>query len=120
QISACTYTLSNNQINIVNDTAGVAGNSYTLTGSMTGLSISGPHLTGGRDAASSTPAILDATIALGANPVVSALAGGLLDGLMAHAVVESRGVSLVDDENWRTTISSRRIIPLSGGVKIFN
>lgn len=118
QIDDNTYTMSNATLNIVNKTPGAAGNGFTLGSTVTGVSLSGATLTGGRDAATTTRATLTATIALGANPVVSELSGGVLDGLMAHAVVESAGTSMIADENWRDTINSRRVVALSGGVKV--
>ncbi|RZN24762.1 hypothetical protein [Bradyrhizobium sp. Leo121] len=60
-----------------------------------------------------------ATVAQGANPVCVAL-NSVLDQLLGHAVVESKGVSQVDDENWRETISSKRLIPISGGCKVLD
>ena len=120
QISKLTYSRSNLQLLMVNDTAGVAGNSYTLATNVGGTSLSMTHLTGGADAITPQDGTLTATLALGANPVVAALSGGLLDGLMAHAVVESAGTSIIADENWRNTINSRRIIATSGGCKIFD
>lgn len=118
QISLNTYTVTDATLNIVAKASGAAGNGYTLGTTVTGSSLSGTHMTGGQDAQSAQRAVLAATIALGANPIVAELSGGVLDGLMAHAVVESAGTSMIADENWRNTINSKRIIPLSGGVKI--
>jgi phage tail sheath protein FI len=120
QIVKNTYATTDATVVITNKTPGAAGNAYTLGGTVTGLSLSGTTLSGGQDAASAVNATLNTTIALGANPIVAALSGGVLDGLMAHAVVESAGTSLVADENWRNTINSKRIIPLSGGVKVLD
>lgn len=97
---------------------GSAGNGYTIASTVTGVVLSGQTLTGGIDAAESTTALLAATLALGANPVVAELSGGVLDGLIGIGVVESSGVSMIGDENWRDTISSQRIVALSGGVKV--
>lgn len=58
-----------------------------------------------------------ATVSEGGNPVCVALPG-VLNQLLAHAVVESSGTSQTDDENWRETISSKRLIPVSGGVRV--
>ena len=120
EISKLTYSRSNLQLLMVDDTAGVAGNAFTLATNVGGTSLSSTHLTGGAGAVTPQDGTLTATLALGANPVVAALSGGLLDGLMAHAVVESAGTSMIADENWRNTINSRRIIPTSGGCKIFD
>ncbi len=112
------YTLSTNQLLIIASNAGASGNGFTLAGTVTGLSISGPNLTGGRDAQASTTAAIVATVALGANPVVAALGGGVLDALIGHAIVESAGTSQIADENWRTTINNQRVVAVVGGVKI--
>ena len=48
------YTLSTNQLLIIASAAGASGNGIQLSGTVTGLSISGPHLTGGQDALVST------------------------------------------------------------------
>ena len=62
------------------------------------------------------PALATAIVSLGANPIVATLPG-VLAGLVGHAVVESSGTNEIDDENWRETINSQRIIPIVGGVK---
>jgi phage tail sheath protein FI len=64
-----------------------------------------------------TAATYTATVAAGGNPVCVALTG-VLDQLLGHAVVESSGTSQTDDENWRETMNSKRLIPVSGGCKI--
>jgi phage tail sheath protein FI len=120
QILLCSYSLINATLTITDKTSGTLGNGFSLGSTVNGISVSGSTLTGGQNAASAVQATLLCTIALGANPVVSALSGGVLDGLMAHAVVESAGTSMIADENWRDTIASPRIIPLSGGVKVLN
>ena len=118
-ISNCTYSNATALgILITNKTAGAAGNGFTLASTVVGSSVSGPTLAGGRDPITPVQGTVLCTIAPGANPVVAALSGGLLDALMGHAVVESAGTSMIDDENWRDTINSQRIIPLSGGVKL--
>ena len=114
------YTLSQNQLLIIATGAGAAGNGFALGGTVTGLSISGPFLTGGQDAAVSTRCVLSASMALGANPIVAALGGGVLDNLIGMAIVESAGTSQIMDENWRTTINNQRVIAVSGGVKIID
>jgi phage tail sheath protein FI len=119
QISKCTYTLVTGTINIVDDTAGASGNSFTLGTTVTGLSLSGPTLTGGRDAIAATQCTMTATMALGANPVCAALPA-VLDNLIGVAVVESAGISQIADENWRTTMNHQRLIAVSGGVKIMD
>lgn len=64
-------------------------------------------------------ATLTATISAGANPIVATLTP-VLNQLLGHAIVESAGTSEIADENWRETINSQRIIPLSGGVKVLD
>lgn len=64
-------------------------------------------------------ATVTASTAVLANPVVSMLPA-VCSQLLAHAVVESAGTSLVTDEAWRETINSERIIPIRGGVKVMD
>jgi phage tail sheath protein FI len=59
------------------------------------------------------------TISVGANPVAVSLTG-VLNSLLGHAVVESSGISETDDDNWRETINSDRLIPISGGVRVLD
>ena len=54
-----------------------------------------------------------------ANPIIASLPG-VLSQLLGHAIVESAGASQADDEDWRETINSDRIIALSGGVKVMD
>jgi hypothetical protein len=112
------YTLSTNQLLCIAAAAGAAGNGFTLAGTVTGLSISGPHLTGGQDAMVAARCTMTATVALGANPVCAAMGGGVLDNLIGMGIVESAGTSQIADENWRTTLNNQRVIAVSGGVKI--
>jgi phage tail sheath protein FI len=119
QISKLTYTVNGGTLTMTNKTAGAAGNAYTLGGTVTGMSISGPHMTGGQDAASPVNATLTATIALGANPVCASL-GPVCDVLIGHAIVESAGTSTIGDFNWRDTLNHQRLIGLSGGVKVID
>lgn len=114
-----TYSLTGGTLNIVQDADGIAGNSFTLATTVTGAQLSGPTLTGGRDAATAQQATLTATIALGANPIVAS-ATGVLNTLMAHMVAESPGVSELGDKEWRNTINSKRVIPVVGGVKVID
>jgi hypothetical protein len=64
-------------------------------------------------------ATLTAELSEGANPVCAMLPA-VLNQLVAHAIVESAGTSEIDDEDWRETIQSDRIIGLSGGVKVMD
>lgn len=105
---------------ITAEVAGAAGNSFTLASTVGGASLSGFHLTGGADAVTPVRATLTPAIALGANPICATLGGGVLSALMGHAVVESSGISLIADEQWRNTLNSQRLIPISGGVKVLD
>jgi phage tail sheath protein FI len=93
-----------------------AANNITLSTTVTGAACP-PTLGGGADVEISTQATVMCTMALGANPICASLTG-VLDTLIAHAIVESTGSSMIGDENWRTTLNSQRLIGLSGGVKI--
>jgi hypothetical protein len=64
-------------------------------------------------------ATLTAELSEGANPVCAMLPA-ILNQLVAHAIVESAGTSEINDEDWRETIQSDRIIGLSGGVKVMD
>ncbi|WP_065755192.1 hypothetical protein [Bradyrhizobium paxllaeri] len=64
-------------------------------------------------------ATLTAAVAAGANPVCAALPG-VLNQILGHAIVEPVGTSEVADENWRETMNSQRLIPVTGGVKIMD
>jgi hypothetical protein len=105
-------------LNITYKAAGVAGNSFTLNSTVTGASWP-PHLSGGVAAQIAANGTLTATMALGANPVCAELTG-VLDTLIAHAIVESAGSSTIADENWRDTLNSQRLIGLSGGCKVID
>lgn len=61
--------------------------------------------------------VVEATIDQLANPICAA-APVVLDQLLAHAVVESTGSSVVASQQWRETINSQRLIPIHGGVKV--
>lgn len=118
-INLCSYTLLAATILITFDALGTTGNAFTLATTVTGATISGVTLTGGVDAASTQQATLTATIALGANPVCAELTG-VLNQLIGHAIVESSGTSEISDKNWRTTMNSQRLIPVSGGIKVID
>jgi hypothetical protein len=120
QISLCTYNVvGTDAVTITYKAADSAGNGFTLASNVTGMTLSGPHLTGGADAQSATTAVVSAIIALGANPVCASL-GGVLDNLIGHAVVESAGSSMISDQNWRTTLNHPRLIGVSGGCKVLD
>ena len=65
------------------------------------------------------PATFLAYMGLGANPVCAALPF-VLEQLLAHAVVESSGINLQNDFDWRETMQSSRLIAISGGVQVFD
>lgn len=54
-----------------------------------------------------------------ANPVCAALTS-VLNQLFGHAIVESSGISEENDLDWRQSLSSERLIPVSGGCKVFD
>jgi phage tail sheath protein FI len=60
-----------------------------------------------------------ATIVSGANPVVAG-ATSICNQLLAHMIVESSGSSLQNDLDWRETMQSHRLIPLSGGCRVMD
>jgi phage tail sheath protein FI len=68
---------------------------------------------------SAVPATLTATMSQGANPICVALPA-ILNQILGHAVVESAGTSEQNDLDWRETLNSTRIIPLSGGVRVLD
>jgi hypothetical protein len=113
------YSLIQGTLLIIQKDPGAAGNGYQLRSTVTGSSLSGSHLTGGRDAQSPVQCTLTAQIGLGANPIASMLPA-VLSGLIGHAIVESAGTSEIADKNWRTTLNHDRLIGVSGGVKILD
>ena len=120
-IGLCTYqkiTSTYLSMNVTSVSATAAANDITLATTVVGCQCS-PTLQGGADAEVSTQATVMTTMALGANPICAGLTG-VLDTLIAHAIVESSGTSMIADENWRTTLNSQRLIGLSGGVKILD
>lgn len=66
-----------------------------------------------------TVATYTATVVEGANPVCASLTG-VLNSLLGHAVVESGGISQDNDNDWRETIQSKRLIPISGGCRVLD
>lgn len=58
-----------------------------------------------------------ATVSVGGNPVCVAFPA-VLNQLLGNAVVESTGTSQTDDDTWRETLASKRLIPVSGGVRV--
>jgi phage tail sheath protein FI len=64
-----------------------------------------------------TTATMTAVIGALANPIVASLPG-LLDQLLAHAVVETAGTSFANDLAWREAHNSDRIIAVAGGVRV--
>ena len=66
-----------------------------------------------------TTAAYTAELVTGANPIV-ANATSICNQLMAHMIVESAGSSMQNDIDWRETMQSQRLIPLSGGCRVMD
>jgi phage tail sheath protein FI len=118
-LSLCTYAkIVSSYITMVitSKATAQAANSITISSTVVGATYP-PTLSGGADAEVLTQATVATTMALGANPVCANMTG-VLDTLIGHGIVESAGTSTIEDENWRTTLNSQRLIGLSGGVKI--
>lgn len=60
-----------------------------------------------------------AAISVGANPVCATLPS-ILNQLIGHAIVESAGFSQENDADWRETMQSDRLIPISGGCRVMD
>jgi len=70
-------------------------------------------------AATGTLATYTATIVAGANPVVAG-ATAICNQLLGMMIVESAGSSMQNDLDWRETMQSHRLIPLSGGCRVMD
>jgi len=68
---------------------------------------------------SGTTATYTATLVTGANPVVAS-ATPICNQLLGMMLVESAGSSLQNDLDWRETMQSHRLIPLSGGCRVMD
>jgi len=66
-----------------------------------------------------TTATYTAEIVAGANPVVAG-ATAICNQLMGMMIVESAGSSMQNDLDWRETMQSHRLIPLSGGCRVMD
>lgn len=66
-----------------------------------------------------TKADYSVAISVGANPVCSSLPS-VLNQLIGHAIVESAGYDAQNDLDWRETLSSDRLIPISGGCRVMD
>jgi phage tail sheath protein FI len=66
-----------------------------------------------------TTAAYTANIVAGANPVV-ANATPICNQLLGMMIVESAGSSFQNDIDWRETMQSHRLIPLSGGCRVMD
>jgi len=66
-----------------------------------------------------TTATYTASLVTGANPVVAG-ATAVCNQLMGHMIVESAGSSMQNDIDWRETMQSQRLIPLSGGCRVMD
>jgi phage tail sheath protein FI len=60
-----------------------------------------------------------ASIVAGANPVVAG-ATSVCNQLLGMMIVESSGASFQNDIDWRETMQSHRLIPLSGGCRVMD
>jgi len=70
-------------------------------------------------AATGTIAEYECVLVTGANPIVAG-ATSICNQLMAHMIVESAGSSMQNDIDWRETMQSQRLIPLSGGCRVMD
>ncbi len=66
-----------------------------------------------------TVATYTCVVVAGANPVVAG-ATSVCNQLLAHMIVESAGSSMQNDLDWRETMQSHRLIPLSGGCRVMD
>jgi phage tail sheath protein FI len=66
-----------------------------------------------------TTAAYTATIVAGANPVVAG-ATSICNQLLGMMIVESAGSSFQNDIDWRETMQSHRLIPISGGCRVMD
>ena len=66
-----------------------------------------------------TLATYTAEIVAGANPIVAG-ATSICNQLLGHMIVESAGSSMQNDLDWRETMQSHRLIPLSGGCRVMD
>ena len=66
-----------------------------------------------------TTATYTCVTSVGANPICASLTS-VLNQLYAHAIVESSGASMQNDTDWRETMQSDRLIPISGGCRVLD
>ena len=59
------------------------------------------------------------SVVQGANPVCASLTS-VLNQLLGHAIVESSGTSQGNDDDWRETMQSQRLIPITGGCRVLD
>lgn len=64
-------------------------------------------------------AAYEATVMAGANPIVAG-ATPICNQLLGMMIVESAGSSMQNDLDWRETMQSHRLIPLSGGCRVMD
>ncbi len=84
-----------------------------------GSGYTGPPTIAADPAPAGSTATYQATIVAGANPVCASLPS-VLNQLYGHAVVESAGISQMNDADWRETMQSDRIIAITGGVRVMD
>jgi Bacteriophage tail sheath protein len=66
-----------------------------------------------------TTATYTAVTSVGANPFCASITS-VLNQVYGHAIVESSGASMQNDTDWRETMQSQRIIPISGGCRVLD
>ena len=87
---------------VITTTGAGTGGQLTVTWEMTG-----------------TVATYTAEIVAGANPVVAG-ATSICNQLLGMMIVESAGSSFQNDLDWRETMQSHRLIPISGGCRVMD
>jgi phage tail sheath protein FI len=70
-------------------------------------------------AAAGTTATYTCVTSVGANPFCASITS-VLNQLFGHAIVESSGANQQNDTDWRETMQSQRIIPISGGCRVMD
>ena len=112
--AVATVTVSSpGQVMYGNDNPANPQAQVTSTGTGTGAEFNLTWVDGG------TTAEYTAVTSVGANPVCASLTS-VLNQMMAHAIVESSGASQQNDTDWRETMQSQRLIPISGGCRVMD
>jgi phage tail sheath protein FI len=103
-------------------TGASAGKVISVTFTERGKNLSAPvtvEFTGGGSAGGKVLPTGSVTIDTASNAIVAALPT-LLDGLLAHAVVDGPNSTQTAAINWRESISSKRIIPVDPAYKVLD